>query len=176
MADLGIIEPHPFSGKWHWPLAQMQEGDCFWVRHSQRDPEKLRRMVSVRAAQLGGRSFSFEKHNFERPGLMKITRGKRVEKARLEEHLMWPGLEALLQEQYKLDASVIPWEHIDEGAATIIGRAPRVNADHRWAVSADIGDNRYVVELKDDCVVAYRCEPGETLQSWKDDCLAAMMA
>lgn len=57
--DFGRIET--INGRWVWPFAVMQSGDFFFVAHDDRDPEKLRKLVAVRAAQLG-KQFSVEKH------------------------------------------------------------------------------------------------------------------
>jgi hypothetical protein len=68
MKDWGQLEP--IAGRWIWPFHQMEEGDCFTVAHSDRDPEKLRNMAYVRGAQLGKR-FSVER-NFQ-PCLSRVT-------------------------------------------------------------------------------------------------------
>lgn len=68
-----IGEVRPVYGKWIWPLRQMAPGDWFIVDKELRDPEKLRALMGVRAAQLGIR-VSVTKHPEEHPGFVKVMR------------------------------------------------------------------------------------------------------
>lgn len=172
--DLGVIEPHTLTGKWHWPFRQMEPGDFFKVKHSQRNAEDLRTMVSVRAAQLGKR-FSFEKHDPISPTLMRVTCRDRnaAGKAALRDHLDWPGVVGLLQEQYGLDAQDVPWEMIER--PMIVGRAARRDADHRWAVVAEFNGHRYVLELGAEELIADHLGDHQSFEDWKSAKLVAMM-
>ena len=65
-------ELQPIHGQWIWPMKHMEEGDWFRVDHMLRDPEKLRRYVYVRGAQLG-KSFSFKRDDPDAPGFSRVT-------------------------------------------------------------------------------------------------------
>ncbi len=68
MRDLGDITP--VYGRWFWPFRVMKPGDYFTVSAAPRDPENVRKVVGVRAAQIGKR-FSVNK-NWEGSGLVRV--------------------------------------------------------------------------------------------------------
>lgn len=62
-------EIRPVYGRWVWPFRHMKPGDWFTVAHVDRDPEAVRKMVSVRSAQLWKR-FSVTKD--WQPGVLRV--------------------------------------------------------------------------------------------------------
>lgn len=172
---IGEIEPSPIDNRWHWPFATMQPGDWFLVRKSLRDPEKLRRQVSVRQAQLG-KFFSFEKHPPEHPGCMKVRCRSGYIEPRVRCEFDYDGLRHLLREQYGVDADALPWSRpTNVGDSEIWGGVKRKVKDSRYAVFVRVAGKPFIVQLWDNLVSFTRVEEGETIESWKRKQLAAML-
>lgn len=173
MTDLGRVGP--IHGRWHWPFRQMVEGDEFHVRYEDRAPEDARQLASVRAAQCGIR-LSCRKD--DQAGVLRIQRipfDTDSAKA-LPKVMSYEQVKALLRNLYGLDADDIPWSAAIEAGQMLRSRAPRIGDDPRRVIEVAVSNERYVVELLDDGIVATCLDRNETLEGWKSAKLIAMMA
>lgn len=172
MADIGRVKP--IYGRWHWPFRQMAIGDEFHVAFQDREPEEVRQMATVRAAQLGIR-LSTQKDN--EAGVMRI---RRVEQDLdsykvLPKGLTYEQLKGLLRDEYGLDGDDVPWQAAVEVGETLRSRAKRIGSDPRKVIEVAVAHQRYAVELLDDQIVATCLGRNETLEGWKSAKLVAMM-
>lgn len=172
---LGVIEPEPRSGRWIWPFTTMEVGDYFLVRHSQREPEGLRRMVYVRGTNLMKR-FGFMKNDPDNPGMMRVWRKPNWEMPKLREDFDYQGLRALLREQYALDADALPWGACLKPGDSLSMPAKRRAKDQRIAVRVTVAGAPYIVELHDGFVAIERIEEGRTLDDWRNAQIEAVMS
>lgn len=171
---LGIIEPHPLTGKWHWPFVRMNIGDWFLVRLSQREPEGLRNMVMVRGSQLM-KKFGFTKHDPEHPGMMKVWRKPNWEPPQIRTNFDYQGARALLDEQYGINADDILWHLCIKPGDGFNIPAKRKVKDGRTAVRVMVGDVPYIVEMMDGGLAIVRIKPGTTLDDWLQEQLDVIM-
>ena len=171
----GVIKPNE-HGEWRWPFRRMKVGDFFYVRHADRDPERLRTMCSVRAAQLGIR-LKVEK-NLPAPyaGSTKVTRVSDVREPNLRTVMDYGAARQLLDEHYGIDADALSgaWSMLDIGQFERVTELRTVR-DHRRCILVEFEDRSFAVELLDDGIVIERISQGETLEGWKARKLAAML-
>lgn len=150
MADLGKVGP--VHGRWVWPFRQMEIGDEFHVRYEDRDPEDVRHMGSVRAAQLGMR-LSCTKD--DAAGVMRVARVPyRVDEEMLPKDLSYEQMNALLRRQYNLEADDVPWHGLSRKGDQVWKEAVRIEPDARSVVRVDVGRQRVEVELRADGLLA----------------------
>jgi hypothetical protein len=170
MADLGRVEP--MYGRWRWPFHVMQAGDEFWVSALDREPEDVRRLAGVRAAQLGIR---LETHKADDGSRMHVRRIAYDENKSAPKVFDYPKVRLLLREEYGLDADAVPWGKAIERGERFSYPAMR-KSEGRGLVEAQVGDQRYAVELLEDRIVATCLGQGETLEGWKKARIADMLA
>jgi hypothetical protein len=152
----------------------MKIGDEFHVAFQDREPEEVRQMATVRAAQLG---YRLQTRKDNEAGVMRI---KRIEQdldsyKALPKGLTYEQLRGLLRDEYGLDADHVPWGAAIEPGEMLRSRAERVGNDPRRVIEVAVAHQRYAVELLEDQVIATCLKQGETLEGWKRAKLIAMM-
>lgn len=107
--DFGVIEP--VNGRWIWPIADMDIGDYFHVAHEDREPERVRNYVKMRAYQLG-RTFTVNKTGEEHEGFTRVTRvDPQRQMAPTAPRVEYGSLKPRIDECYdkSFEAMGIPW-------------------------------------------------------------------
>ena len=171
---MGVVGP--VHGRWVWPFKHMKVGDYFLVRFEDRNPEEVRHLASVRAAQRGIR-ISVTKFDPAHPHMVKVMRipddapaGKRV-----PEYLNYEQFRGLAMRQYNLDADALPWGKAIEPGERETVSAIKCGNDARKLVHVTVGGDPYAVELGDNFVAFERLARGQSLEDWKARKLAAML-
>jgi len=181
MADLGRVKP--IYGRWYWPFRQMEVGDEFHVSFQDREPEAVRQMATVRAAQLGIR---LKTQKDDALGAMRITRiefdtdNQKV----LPKALSYEQFEPFMREMYGVSADAIRFDGAIRKGETVTHRfdpfdpelasLKRRGDDPRRLIEVAWLKHRYAVELNDDNVVIENIG-GETLEAWQNARVAAML-
>jgi hypothetical protein len=169
---LRIVEP--IGGRWIWPFTQMEVGDYFLVSHEDRDPEKVRHMAAVRAAQLGKR-FSTEKWCEKHPGFTKVVRRPDIAPGSVErEEIDYGSLRDVVQRCYRLDINEMAWTLMDEGQRDA-RVAERLELPRQPVHCVRIDFATFIVELAPAGIVVQRVATNETLKGWKDKQVSAML-
>lgn len=166
-------EVKPVYGRWVWPFKHMEDGDWFLVSWEHRDPEALRNLVSVRAAQLGMK-FAVEKRPIEHPGFTKVTRGGEIG-LRPREQVDFETMAGIIQRYYATDPSTLKWTILEEGEVEE-RMAQREGEPSQLVFITVIPDRwKFAVELLPDRIRMERIEMHDTLERWRKRQMASVM-
>lgn len=165
---LGEVRPH--YGRWTWPLSWMKPGEFFIVDHARRDPEDLRKYVSVRAAQLNKR-FSVAARDPEHPGYCRVScvefdaGGEEPEVNVMD----FDKVETKMVDWYGVDlGAVLPWSVLPaRGKAFVAAAQLSAPPVKRMIVRIDIPDGWAGLVFKSEGFDVYGLPAGTAISNWK---------
>ena len=162
------------DGRISWPFHKMQVGDWFTVKWSERDPESVRKIASLRAAQLR-RRFGVTKHSDEHRGCAVVWRkdddpdAHRLGKSWMSKRTRfnYEAFRELVFEQYGLNADALDWEKAGKADWDFLRvAAPRAGDDLREALQLDAMNRRFMVELKSHGLLIVRVPVNYGFERW----------
>lgn len=148
------------EGRTKWPFHQMAVGDWFTIRWSERSPESVRKIASVRGAQLR-RRFGVTSKSDEHPGATVVWRkpdegrGEGLGNSWLSKRTRFDfdGFQQLLWEEYQLDANEIRWDLVRQPGQRLEIQAERTGDDPRALLQMTGVDGRYMVRLRAESII-----------------------